>query len=88
MNQNSKFFGHDDVKLLNLHFYDLLWNLTCSYPLNISHTSANRVEYTLTSVNKDLQTSITMLPTKVTRFKTYTRKLQKIYYKVFYVCSK
>lgn len=33
MNQNSKFFGHDDVKLLNLHFYDLLWNLTCSYPL-------------------------------------------------------
>lgn len=56
--------------------------------LKISHTSANRVEYTLTSVNKDLQTSITMLPTKVTRFKTYTRKLQKIYYKVFYVCSK
>lgn len=56
--------------------------------LKISHTSANRVEYTLTSVNKDLQTSITMLPTKVTRLKTYTRKLQKIYYKVFYVCSK
>lgn len=56
--------------------------------LKISHTSANRVEYTLTSVNKDLQTSITMLPTKVTRFKPYTRKLQKIYYKVFYVCSK
>lgn len=54
---------------------------------NISHLS-NRVEYTLTSVNKDLQTNITMLPTKVTRFKTYTRKLQKIYYKVFYVCSK
>lgn len=54
---------------------------------NISHLSKQSRIHSY-NVNKDLQTSITMLPTKVTRFKTYTRKLQKIYYQVFYVCSK
>lgn len=64
-----------DVKLFE---FALLWFTLESYmfiSLKISKTSAYRVEYTLKSINKDLQTSIRMLPKKWTRLGIHTSKL-------------
>lgn len=56
--------------------------------LKISQTSAYRVEYTLTSINKDLQTSTTMQPKNINKIWYGYQLALNHYYKAVYVCGK
>lgn len=78
LNQWIKIPSFKDMHDVKLFEVALLWFTLESYmfiSLKISKTSAYRVEYTLTSINKDLQTSIRMLPKKWTRLGIHTSKL-------------
>lgn len=72
LNQWIKIPSFKDMHDVKLFEFALLWFTLESYmfiSLKISKTSAYRVEYTLTIINKDLQTSITMLPKKINKIR-------------------
>lgn len=63
------FKGMHDVKLFEFALLRFTLESYMFISLKISKTSAYRVEYTLTISNKDLQTSITMLPKKINKIR-------------------